>query len=272
MSTRSKIGIGLLAALLLALGGYYALYETELEETALEGLYGSEECTVAGINAHGDFVTYASAYDSVAEAALNEAPSEEIIGAINAAERDESIKGILLDIDSYGGMPVAGEEVANALRATKKPTVALIRGAGASAAYWAASGADHIVASALSDVGSIGATYSYTDAAKYNQEQGYTFNQLSTGIYKDAGNPDKPLTATERALVMRDLEIIKNKFVATVAANRDLSIAAVEALADGSTMLGEAALKAGLVDEIGSYEEAKAYLARETAAPAEVCW
>lgn len=267
MKRLHKVAIGTAILVLLVVGvlAYSAYSSSE------GGAYG-EECTVAGINAHGEFVTYASEYDPVTETALNEAPSEEIVAAIESAEASEDIKAILLDIDSYGGMPVAGEEVANALRAATKPTVALIRGGGASAAYWAATGADHIIASALSDVGSIGATFSYTDAAEYNRQQGYTFNQLSTGIYKDYGNPDKPLTAAERALIMRDLEIIKDKFVAAVATNRAMSVADVEKLADGSIMLGEAALKAGLIDQIGSYAEAEKYLETKTGVPSEVCW
>lgn len=234
--------------------------------------YASEDCSIMGINAHGEFVTYASEYDLETGEALTEASSEDIVYMIEAAEEDPGILGILLDIDSYGGNAVAAEEIANALRNAQKPTVAVIRGAGASAAYWAATGADRIVASALSDVGGIGATASYIDASKFNENEGFTFNELSTGIYKDYGHPEKPLTEAERALIMRDLEIMKEKFVEAVATNRNMSLAEVEALADGSTVLGETALEKKLIDQIGSYSEAEAYLAYETGEPAEVCW
>jgi len=234
--------------------------------------FASEDCTIAGINAHGDFVTYASNYDPDTGETLTEASSEDIVAAIHAAEQYPNIKGILLDVDSYGGNPVAAEEIADALKNAQKPTVALIRGAGTSAAYWAATGADRIIASALSDIGSIGATYSYTDASKFNAKEGYTFNQLSTGVYKDFGNPDKPLTEAERALVMRDLVIAKDKFVQAVATNRNMSVADVEAFADGSSVLGEAALEKKLIDQIGTYNDAKAYLAEQTGVPSEVCW
>lgn len=234
--------------------------------------YVSEDCSIMGINAHGDFVTYATEYDTYTGIALNEAPSEEIVSAIYAAEEDDNIRGILLEIDSYGGNAVAAEEIANALKDAQKPTVAVIRGAGTSAAYWAATGADRIIASALSDIGGIGATASYTDASKFNENEGFTFNKLSTGIYKDYGNPDKPLTEAERALIMRDLEIMKDKFVQAVADNRGMSIAEVEALADGSTVLGETALTKKLIDQIGNLEDAKAYLAEQTGEPAEICW
>jgi len=54
---------------------------------------------------------------------------------IEDAEENENIKAIILEVDSYGGKPIAGEEIANALKRAKKPTVGLIRSAGLSAAY-----------------------------------------------------------------------------------------------------------------------------------------
>lgn len=234
--------------------------------------FASEDCIIAGINAHGDFVTYATKLDPDTGETLTEASSEDIISAIHSAENSPNIRGIMLDIDSYGGTPVAAEEIANALKEAKKPTVALIRGAGTSAAYWAATGADRIIASALSDIGSIGVTYSYTDASKFNEKEGYTFNQLSTGLYKDYGNPEKPLTEAERSLIMRDLKIVKEKFVQAVATNRNMSVADVEKFADGSSVLGETALEKKLIDQIGSYKDAETYLAEQTGVPSEVCW
>jgi protease-4 len=235
--------------------------------------FAPDGCTIAGINAHGSFVTYASnATDPDTGGTPPEAVSEYIISAIRSAEDLPNVKGILIDIDSYGGVPVAGEEVADALKEAKKPTVALIRGAGTSAAYWAATGADTIIASALSDVGGIGVTSSYVDASKYNQKEGYTFNQLSTGLFKDYGNPDKPLTEAERTLIMRDLQIINDAFMQAVATNRNMDAAKVKELADGSSMLGNAALTEGLIDRIGSYTEAEKYLEEQLGEKPVVCW
>lgn len=257
------LGTGCLALVVVGAALYHSGLFTDDSDP-----YASSDCTIAGVVAHGDFVTYLSQPNPD----YTEASSELIVEAIEQADATDNITGIFIDIDSFGGVPLAGEEIAQALKHATKPTVALIRGAGTSAAYWAATGADHIIASPLSNVGSIGATFSYTDAAAHNQREGYTFNQLSTGIYKDYGNPDKPLTAGERALIMRDLVTIKDRFVAAVAASRGMSIAQVERLADGSSMLGEAAQKAGLVDEMGSYNEAKAWLAKESGADGMICW
>ncbi len=95
--------------------------------------------------------------------------SDYIVSAIQAGEEDVNIKAHLIEIDSGGGYPVAGEEIARALTAAKKPTVAVIRQIGASAAYMAAAAADHIFASRYSEVGSIGLTASFLDQAKKNE-------------------------------------------------------------------------------------------------------
>lgn len=235
---------------------------------------GSSSCNVAGLTLHGDVVSYISPenYDSDGNLIADETAAEDLTYQIGQAEADENIKAIILEVDSYGGAPVAGEEIADALRNATKPTVALIRGAGDSAAYWAATGADRIFASKNSDVGSIGVTMSYLDAVKQNADMGLTYNQLSSGKYKDTGDPGKTLSDDEKKLLMRDVKIIYQNFVDAVAANRKLDAAKVAALADGSTMLGQMALQNGLIDEIGGEAEAKEYLKGIVGEDIEICW
>lgn len=158
------------------------------------------------------------------------------------------------------------------MKTATKPTVALLRTAAVSGAYWAATGADTIVASAISDIGGIGVTNSYIDNSKKNIKDGLTFNSLSTGRFKDYMNPDKPLTEAERQLIMRDAYIINDNFIKAVAANRNLDNSKVRALADGSSMLGEAGLKNGLIDKIGGLDEVKNYLQEKIGEDIEICW
>lgn len=232
-----------------------------------------DPCNVLGINLHGDLLTYLAPQDSNGSVdSQDQTASENVVYAIDSAEAESAIKAVILEIDSYGGYPVAGEEVAAALRRAKKPTVAVIRNAAASAAYLAATGAKTIFASKYSDVGSIGVSMSYTDNVLKNLKEGVTYHSLSTGKFKDTTDPNKPLTAEERALLMRDLEIMHRGFIQDVATNRGLDIAVVTKLADGSTMLGEAALKNGLIDRIGGYEDAKTFLEKQIGEKPEVCW
>ena len=174
--------------------------------------------------------------------------------------RNNTVKGLILRIDSGGGSPEASEEIANAVKGLNKPTAAVIREDGDSGAYLIASAANRIFASDWSDVGSIGITQSYIDNAQKDIQDGLTFDQLSVGKYKDAGNTDKPLTADEKTLFMRDLNIMYQGFIQKVADNRKLPVDKVKQLADGSTMLGAQAKADGLIDEIGDINSATAWL------------
>lgn len=246
-----------------------------LEDNNLSGDQSyDEDCNVAGIELHGSVVTYSSpsAYDADGNLTVDESASDLITARIRGLENDDTIKAILLEVDSYGGSGVAGEEIAAALKNTKKPTVAMIRDAGASAAYWAATGADKIYASKNSDVGSIGVTYSYLDYIGKNRQDGLTYNQLSSGKFKDTGDPDKPLTLEERNLIMRDVKIVHQNFIKAVSENRNIGVEKVTSLADGSTMLGEAALKHGLIDQIGGMPEVKEYLKEKIGEDIRFCW
>jgi signal peptide peptidase SppA len=233
-----------------------------------------KNCNVSGIELHGDIDTYIAQDSSNKDATkvIDATASEEVVGAIHQAEKDENIKAIVLEIDSYGGYPVAAEEIAQAMKSASKPTVAFVRKAAVSAAYWSATGADMIIASAISDIGGIGVTSSYVDNSKKNIKDGLTFNSLSVGTLKDAQNPDKPLTEAERKLIMRDVYIIHDNFIKTVATNRNLDIDKVKALADGSSVLGETALKDGLIDRIGGITEVKDYLKEKVGEDIQICW
>lgn len=252
----------------------YSDTDASVAGTADETSQSGENCNTTGIELHGSIDTYiapgSSNHDSTE--VTDATASEEVVGTINLAEKDKKIKAIILEIDSYGGYPVAADEIAQAMKRATKPTVAFIRKAGVSAAYWSATGANIIFASSNSDVGGIGVTNSYLDNSKKNTKDGLTFNSLTTGIYKDVGNADKSLTEAERKLIMRDAYIINDNFIKTVATNRNLDINKVKALSDGSSMLGEAALKNGLIDKIGGITEVKDYLKDKIGEEVEICW
>lgn len=248
-------------------------YQEEYFGEGEESIY-SESCNVSGILLHGDLVTYISSenFDEEGNSLYDQVSSEDIVYYIEDAEMNDQIKAIVLEVDSYGGGPVASEEVANALKRATKPTVVLIRTAGLSSAYYAATGADVIFASQDSDVGSIGVTISYLDYAKQNQSEGITFNQISSGKFKDVMNIDKPLTQDEKDLLMRDIEIMNDNFIKAVAENRNLDIEKVRQLADGSSMLGQMALENGLIDKIGGIYEVEEYLSGLFGEEVEICW
>lgn len=197
--------------------------------------------------------------------------SDEVVRALEAAAADSSIRGVVVEVDSPGGSPYAGDAIRTALERLGKPSVAVIKEVGASAAYWAATGSDWIVASPVSDVGSIGVTGSYVDYSLYNEQNGYTFVDVSSGAYKEAGNPDKAITMEDYEYLQGSVDQLHSMFVDAVAESRGMSVDKVAELADGRSMYGRDALAAGLIDEVGGLREARAYLSRKLGGPVSVC-
>ncbi|PIW97158.1 hypothetical protein COZ82_01125 [Candidatus Kaiserbacteria bacterium CG_4_8_14_3_um_filter_38_9] len=186
---------------------------------------------------------------------------------IKTAEEESGILGIMFEINSPGGTPVASETIATDIKNSTLPTLALIGDIGASGGYMVASGANTIIASKMSVIGGIGVTMSYLDETEKNKKDGLTFVSLSAGKYKDAGNPNKPLTEEERILFENDLVSVRDSFVEIVAQNRHLTSDAVLSLADGSTMIGSRALETKLIDRLGDRAEAKRVFAEKLGKP-----
>jgi protease-4 len=229
-------------------------------------------CNVAYIPLHGVMVTYVP--DSQSASSNNkqdQISSENVTRSIRDANANSNIQAIVVEIDSPGGDPVAGEEIESALKNSNKPTVALIRSEGNSAAYMAATGADTIFASQFSNVGDIGITSSYVDQSKQNQSSGITFNQLSIGKYKDMFDPNKPFTADERILIMSQLQTAYQYFVQIVATNRHLSVASSTRLSNGESFLAEEALLDGLIDQIGNVDTVRSFISQKINADAVIC-
>jgi len=265
--TKAIISILLVAIIAFAGGAYLFMGDYYEEDTA----YISESCNVLAFTMNGYLATYTTDY-TAEELEMDAVSSWYIADGIRHAEDYPNIKAVLLSIDSSGGDIPTGEEVANALKSLEIPSVALIRSIGASAAYWAATGADTIFASRVSDVGSIGVTASYLDESRKDAQEGYSYVELTSAPYKDAGVPNRPLTAVEKAAITSDLKKIHEVFVDDVAANRNLERNKVAELANGLTYLGVDALEYGLVDKLGDFTAATDYLEEQIGEPVELCW
>lgn len=226
-------------------------------------------CNIAVIPIVGSVIPYAGADEDGSGSLPPSTNPDDTLAALRAAEADPNIQGVLVRIDSLGGSPVAAEVIANGFKHASLPLVALIREAGASAAYLAATGAKTIIASPFSDIGSIGVTMSYLDNTAKNAEDGLRYISLTSAKFKDYGDPDKPLTVDERTLLERDLKIYHEQFVKEVAENRNLPIEQVAKLADGSSMPGALALENKLIDTLGDQETARAWFAEQLKLPLE---
>ena len=170
----------------------------------------------------------------------------------------------MIEINSPGGTPVAAERIAERLHGSSLPVVALIGDFAASGGYMIAAAADHIVASPMSDVGSIGVNRSYVEESAKNEEEGLTYVQLIAGEFKDAGSPNRPITDDERELFQNDLEIVNKAFIDLIAKYRNMEVEAVTQLEDGETMQGVRALENNLIDSLGGISQARGILSALT--------
>lgn len=172
---------------------------------------------------------------------------------------DDSVKAIILHIDSPGGGVAASEEIYREVRRIrdekKKKIVASIESVGASGAYYVASGASKIFADHGSIVGSIGVImewYNYGDLVKWAKMQDVV---IKTGEFKDTGNPNRDITPAERAYLQGMAQDMLTQFIASVASGRGLKPEDVRAIADGKVWTGEQAKQMKLVDDLGDFQE-----------------
>lgn len=188
-----------------------------------------------------------------------------VIDMIERAGRDGNVKGLLIEINSPGGSPVASEEIMRAVKNAKKPTVALIRDIGASGAYWVASAASYVVASPVSLTGSVGVRSSYLEFSQLLSNYGVKYESLASGDYKELGSPYKNLSSEERGILLDELANVHDYFLKSVADNRRIaSKENLDTISTARVFLGSEAKDLGLVDELGGKKEAEEWLKQQT--------
>lgn len=178
---------------------------------------------------------------------------------------DESIRAIVVDIDSPGGAVAPSQSIyeeLGKLRRDEIPVVASISSVGASGGYYVALAADTILALPGSMVGSIGVILEFPNAADLLDRVGVRMETIKSSEHKDIGSPFRDVTAGERELLQSMISDVYEQFVAVVAHERSLPEARVRALADGRVMSGRQAVRARLIDRSGNLPDAIAVAGR----------
>ncbi len=187
------------------------------------------------------------------------------VDLIEAAASADSVKAILLHIDSGGGAASGGEALYRAVRSAsdKKPVVAVIDGLGASAAYMTAIAADYVVARESAITGSIGVIFQYGNVEELLQKIGVDYAEIKSAPLKGEPSIFHPPPPGAEAMVKRLIDDTFDWFVGLVAERRKLPVLTVRQLADGSIYSGRQALRLKLIDAVGGVDEARAWLAAE---------
>jgi protease IV len=192
--------------------------------------------------------------------------------AVAALAGDDSVKALIVSIDSPGGAVAGGEALHDAIArvAAKKPVVAVMGGTAASAGYMIAVPAGRIFAREATLTGSIGVLLETGEISGLLRMLGITDETIKSGPLKNEPSFTKPMSEQGREVLQALVMDLYDQFVGMVADGRHMDVARVRELADGRAYTGRQALKLGLIDEIGGEPEARAWLAQEKGVPASL--
>lgn len=178
---------------------------------------------------------------------------EGIAAQLQAALADPAIRGIALDIDSFGGEVAGAFDLADRIRAarTQKPIHAFVADHALSAAYALASQADRIILPRTGAVGSIGVVAMHSNMSGALDQKGIAVTLIHAGARKVDANPYQPLPEAVRDRIAGELEELRQLFAETVAEGRGRRLDTSQALGtEAAVFRGEAAVFAGLADEV----------------------
>ena len=177
---------------------------------------------------------------------------------IDRLAADKEIRGVILRINSPGGVVAPSQEIYAAVDrlAERKQVVASLGSMATSGGYYVACAADTIVANRGTLTASIGVKAQMTSVKELMQKLGITEQTITSGKFKNAGSPFEKLTPEEKKYFQKLVDNLHAQFVADVASGRDMSREKVSKLADGRALTGEQAYEAGLVDELGGLDRA----------------
>lgn len=168
---------------------------------------------------------------------------------------DETVKGIVLHVDSPGGGVMESSDIYDELTAIQEargiPIYVSMGSMAASGGYYISAPAEKIFVHPETITGSIGVIMESLNYAELADKLGIDFNTIKTGPYKDIMSPNREMTQTERDMLQEMINDSYDRFVGIVADGRGMTEAAVKKVADGRIMNGRQAIEAGLADDFG---------------------
>ena len=185
--------------------------------------------------------------------------SETIVRQLKRYREDDGIRAILLRVDSPGGGVVASQEIYEEVRKTRDggmPVVVSMGSLAASGGYYVSCGASLIVANRGTLTGSIGVISEFMEFKDALEKLGIDVNTVKAGRLKDAGSPTRKMTDADKEYFQALMDDVHRQFIGVVEDERGLTHDEAIEMADGRVFTGEQALDLGLVDTLGTYEDA----------------
>lgn len=223
-------------------------YATEAEKKSR--LSRSSGNQVAVVYAEGEIVN--------GRGDLDEVGGDRFAKQLRELRSDDSVKAVVLRINSPGGSVVASEVIQRevVLLRQKKPVVVSMGSVAASGGYWIATYADRIFAEPTTITGSIGVFGLLPNVQKLANNLGVTWDVVKTGQYADIQTLSRPKTPQELAQIQKSVDRIYDQFISKVAESRKLPKQKVAEIAQGRVWSGTRAKSLGLVDELGGLNQA----------------
>lgn len=185
-----------------------------------------------------------------------------LLSFFRLAEKTDSVKTIVLQIDSPGGTVDGTYAFASAVKASQKKTISIVSGMMCSAAYWIGSSSDEVITTASTDViGSIGTMIQWYDRTKYLESNGIVLREYYATKSSDKNRAFREANAGDGKLLVKTmLDPMNNEFLSAVQANREGKIdTRVEDVLTGKTYLAKEAKQVGLIDHVMPIDEALQY-------------
>ncbi|MBI5344615.1 MAG: signal peptide peptidase SppA [Deltaproteobacteria bacterium] len=182
----------------------------------------------------------------------------DITREIKSYEERDDVRAVVIRINSPGGAVGPSQEIYSEIKRLrkKKPVVASMGAIAASGGYYAAVGADRIVANPGTITGSIGVLVEFVNASELLNKIGLKGYVVKSGKFKDTGSPFRKMEASETALLQSVINDVNKQFAAAVADGRKMKIEDVVRIADGRIFTGAQAIELGLVDALGDLTDA----------------
>lgn len=214
-------------------------------------VFGAKQ-TVAIVYAEGDIVDGQGSAGTIG--------GDGLARELRRIRSDNTIKAMVLRINSPGGSAVASEKIQRELELVKrsKPIVVSMSSLAASGGYWIATSSSRIFAQPNTITGSIGVFSLVPNLKGIAAKNGITFDTVKTGRFADIYSLSRPRTEAEMSVLQRGTDAVYDAFIDRVAKARNLSTDSVRALAEGRVWSGTDAMRIGLVDSMGGLDDAVA--------------
>lgn len=182
--------------------------------------------------------------------------SDSLIEKLKEYEKNDNIKGIIIRVNSPGGLVTPSQELYNYILTLKKPVYAAMGSVAASGGYYLALAANKVYAMPSTVTGSIGVIMNLSNHQELMDKIGIESKVIKSGKFKDIGSPNREMTEEEEMVLGEVVMDMYEQFVQAVSSRRNLPEEEVRIYADGRIFTGRMAKDYGLIDRLGSYRDA----------------